>query len=161
MTATFPLVLFGVGLLLNHMCNWVGTIVVSLLHVIILGSMVWGVIPFRTKCRGSNSFGHTFSSDCYVTFEGVSLDQSPSYVAQGISWQEAKALWIGEARKLAAYAEGEVHVFQDAIGVPTQSIWAQVEYPVLMGNRNVTKIVWHVVMSNGTVETVAEDVYHV
>ena len=65
-------------------------------------------------------------------------------------WEQARPLWVAESRGLAASASGEVHVFQNAAGVRTNSIWTTVEYPTLKNNPNVTGTVYHVVMPNGT-----------
>ena len=51
-------------------------------------------------------------------------------------------------------ASGEVHVFHSAGGVTSDSIWATIEYPALMRNPAVTKIVGHVVKADGTIVTV-------
>ena len=89
-----------------------------------------------------------------TTLEMSSAGRNLTRMTRGMSWQQARPLWVAESRNLAASASGEVHVFQSATGVSTNSIWATVEYPRLMSNPNVTNIVGHVVMSNGTVVTV-------
>jgi hypothetical protein len=110
------------------------------------GTTFWsGGTPARTAAEtwaGANSG---------TTLEMSSAGQNLTRVTQGMSWQEARPLWVAESRNLAANASGEVHVFENAAGVSTNSIWGTVEYPTLMQNPNVTGTIHHVVLSDGTV----------
>jgi RHS repeat-associated protein len=64
---------------------------------------------------------------------------------------QALPLWENASKEFAQSASGEVHVFQRALGVDCQSVWARVEYPTLLNNPNVTKIVYHIIQSDGSV----------
>jgi hypothetical protein len=86
-----------------------------------------------------------------TTLEMTSAGRNLMRVTQGMSWQQARPMWIAESRNFAANASGGIHVFQNAAGVSTNSIWATVEYPTLINNPSVTGIVGHVVMPDGTV----------
>lgn len=48
-------------------------------------------------------------------------------------------------REFAEQASGAVHVFHPAHGVAIGSVWAQVEYPTLIANPQVTAIIYHIV----------------
>ncbi len=43
--ATIPWAMLGVGLLLNYMYDWTGTVTVMVLHVLIAGNMVRNAMP--------------------------------------------------------------------------------------------------------------------
>jgi|GEM_PF-1552515 len=56
----------------------------------------------------------------------------------------AYKMWGRLSATLAKRAKGEVHVFQNAKhGVNIESIWAKYEYPALLKNKKVTKIIYH------------------
>jgi hypothetical protein len=63
---------------------------------------------------------------------------------------EALPKWKEASRAFAEAAEGEVHVFHNAATVRLESIWREVEYPVLRTNSKVTKIIYHILMEDGT-----------
>ncbi len=56
--------------------------------------------------------------------------------------------WSAASSNFAQNAMGQVNVFQ-AEAVRLQSVWATVEYSILMNNPNVTNITYHVVTSSG------------
>jgi hypothetical protein len=77
--------------------------------------------------------------------------QAVASVTADMPWQQARPLWANASSNLAANASGEVHVFQYGGGVFTNSIWVTDEYPALLNNPNVTGIVYHVVLPDGSV----------
>jgi hypothetical protein len=58
---------------------------------------------------------------------------------------------MGASEGFARGAAGDVHVFHNAKGVSIQSIWARVEYPALTDNTWVNRIIYHILMEDGTV----------
>ena len=75
-------------------------------------------------------------------------------ITQGVDYiTQAKPLWDAASRVFAEGASGEVNVFQNALGVGANSIWAAIEYPTLMLNPNVTYIIYHIVMPDGRIVT--------
>ena len=67
----------------------------------------------------------------------------------GMDAAQAESYWIDPSREFAQGAYGKVHVFQDGKQtVRLNSIWAQVEYPTLKGNPNVTSIIYHVLAAD-------------
>jgi len=81
-----------------------------------------------------------------TTLEMTEVGQRLQETTKGLDWlTQARPQWVTASQEFAAGAIGEVHVFQNAAGVSLQSIWATVEYPALMSNQNVTRIIYHVV----------------
>jgi hypothetical protein len=62
-----------------------------------------------------------------------------------------RPLWEFLSRNFARGAVGEVHVFQSSAGAFLDSIWGTVEYQALIANINVYRIIYHVVMPDGSV----------
>ena len=71
-------------------------------------------------------------------------------LAQSTANIQARAQWLRLSQDFAQSASGEVNVFQNARGVPLDTIWRN-EYEILMKNPNVTGIKYWVVMPNGSV----------
>ena len=67
-----------------------------------------------------------------------------------IPWSQARTQWVSLSEDFARNASGEVYVFQNARGVPLDSIWRN-EYQILTRNPNVTGINFSVVMPDGSV----------
>jgi RHS repeat-associated protein len=63
---------------------------------------------------------------------------------------QARGQWLSLSQDFARNASGEVNVFQNARGVPLDTIWRN-EYEILMENPNVTGIKYWVVMPDGSV----------
>ena len=80
------------------------------------------------------------------TAAGQALAQSTA----GVSWSQAMPQWLSMSENFAKTASGEVNVFQNARGLSVDSIWRN-EYQILKQNPNVTKIIFNVVMPNGSV----------
>jgi RHS repeat-associated protein len=79
---------------------------------------------------------------------GTTLDmtkhgQALEAATRGMEWTKARPLWEPASRDFAQGASGEIHVFHNAAGIGVNSDWAQVEYPELVDNLNVTNIVYH------------------
>ena len=75
-----------------------------------------------------------------MTMRGAELNAA----TKGMDWMtQARPLWLQASEEFAAEASGAVHVFQSAKGISLQSIWREVEYPILM--RNGVNIIYHVV----------------
>jgi len=64
--------------------------------------------------------------------------------ASNLEWTEAKPLWEAASADFASGATGDVQVFQAAEGVRLQSMWAQIEYPILSQNPDVN-LIFHMV----------------
>jgi hypothetical protein len=76
-----------------------------------------------------------------MTARGVELNS----LTRGMDYlTQAKPLWSQASKEFASGASGTVHVFQNARGVGLESIWREVEYPILKNNPNV-QIIYHVV----------------
>ena len=81
-----------------------------------------------------------------VTLEMTEVGQRLQQTTKGMDWlTQARPQWIAASQEFAAGASGEVHVFHNSEGVSLQSVWATVEYWVLMSNPYVTRIIYHVV----------------
>ncbi len=89
-----------------------------------------------------------------TTLEMSRAGQNVEQLTQSMPWKQARPLWAQTSQSFSRAASGEVHVFHNAHGVAIDSVWATIEYPALMNNANVTGIVGHVVMPNGTVVAV-------
>ncbi len=86
-----------------------------------------------------------------TTLEMTKAGQRLQETTKGLDWlTQARPQWVAASQEFAAGATGEVHVFHNSGGVSLQSIWATVEYQALMLNPNVTQIIYHVVMPNGS-----------
>jgi RHS repeat-associated protein len=73
-------------------------------------------------------------------------DYYPPDPLTGYPGSEAFHLWGRLSAQYAKGARGTVHVFQNASeGVSLNSIWRLYEYPALMNNPNVTKIIYHTI----------------
>jgi hypothetical protein len=94
----------------------------------------------RTFAKAS---GGTVIAD---TAAGRALVQSIA----NIPWSQARTQWVSLSEDFARSASGEVYVFQNARGVPLDSIWRN-EYQILTRNPNVTGINFSVVMPDGSV----------
>jgi RHS repeat-associated protein len=94
----------------------------------------------RTFAKAS---GGTVIAD---TAAGRALAQSTA----NIPWSQARIQWVSLSEEFARSASGEVYVFQNARGVPLDSIWRN-EYQILSRNPNVTGINFSVVMPDGSV----------
>jgi RHS repeat-associated protein len=80
------------------------------------------------------------------TAAGRALAQSTA----NIPWWEARPQWLSLSEDFARSASGEVNVFQNARGVPLNSMWRN-EYEILLENPNVTGIRYWIVMPDGSV----------
>jgi RHS repeat-associated protein len=80
----------------------------------------------------------------------TSAGQTLAETTQGIPWAQAKPQWVQLSQNFASTASGDVHVFQSARGLYLESIWRD-EYQVLINNPNVNRIIYHVVMPDGSV----------
>jgi len=94
----------------------------------------------RTFAKAS---GGTVIADTAV---GRALVQSTA----NIPWSQARTQWVSLSEDFARNASGEVYVFQNARGVPLDSIWRN-EYQILTRNPDVTGINFRVVMPDGSV----------
>jgi RHS repeat-associated protein len=65
------------------------------------------------------------------------------------SWQ-ARSQWLSLSQDFARSASGEVNVFQNARGVPLNTMWRS-EYEILLENPNITGIRYWIVMPDGSV----------
>jgi RHS repeat-associated protein len=72
-----------------------------------------------------------------------------SRVTRQVAWSEARPKWVELSEEFARGASGEVNVFQNANGLWIDSIWKN-EHSVLMRNPNVSKILYNVVMPDGS-----------
>lgn len=78
-----------------------------------------------------------------ATLEMTAEGQATEAATQGADWlTEARPAWVSASRNFANSAAGDVHVFQSGV-VSTQSVWATTEYPALMANPNVARIIYH------------------
>src|SRR6266550_5258707 len=80
------------------------------------------------------------------TAAGRALAQSTANLPRS----QALTQWVSLSEDFARSASGEVYVFQNARGVPLDSIWRN-EYQILTRNPNVTGINFSVVMPAGSV----------
>src|SRR5262249_35908702 len=81
----------------------------------------------RTFAKAS---GGTVLAD---TTAGRALAQSSA----NIPWPQARPQWMSLSEDFARSASGEANVFQNATGVPLNTIWRN-EYEILLKNPNVT-----------------------
>jgi hypothetical protein len=89
-----------------------------------------------------------------TTLEMTKAGQRLTEMTKGLDFlTQARPLWDAASARFAQGAAGEVHVFHNAMGVSLQSVWARVEYLALTVNQNVTNIVYHVVMPDGSIAT--------
>jgi hypothetical protein len=79
----------------------------------------------------------------------TSAGQALSQSTQNIPWAQARPQWLQLSQNFASTASGEVHVFQSE-AISLNSIWRD-EYQVLVNNPNVSRIIYHVVMPDGSV----------
>jgi hypothetical protein len=86
-----------------------------------------------------------------TTLEMTEVGQRVARATEGLSRAQAEPQWVSISRDFAAGASGEVHVFQSSNGISLASIWATTEYQVLTLNQNVTRIIYHVVMPDGSI----------
>lgn len=78
-----------------------------------------------------------------TTLEMTVQGQATQAAMQGADWlTEARPAWVSASSNFANSAYGDVHVFQGGV-ISTQSVWATTEYPALMANPNVTRIIYH------------------
>ena len=80
-----------------------------------------------------------------VTLEMTAPGAAVEQATKNIPWSEARPLWAQASRDFAEGATGEVHVFQNARGVSTTSIWREVEFPFLQSSSKVDNIFYHIV----------------
>jgi RHS repeat-associated protein len=66
-------------------------------------------------------------------------------LTDGIPWVIARPLWVAASKAFAESASGDANVFQSAAGISIDSIWAEVEWPALLDNPYIGKIVFHIV----------------
>ncbi len=86
-----------------------------------------------------------------TTLEMTSAGQELQKLTQGMDWVDAKPLWEAASRDFAEGAQGAVHVFHNGSrGVSLESVWRNIEYPVLRENGN--DIIYNVTTSSGTVK---------
>ena len=72
-----------------------------------------------------------------TTLEMTEAGQRLQQITKGMDWADAKPLWEAASRDFAQGASGPVHVFQNGNrGVSLESIWRNVEYPILKQNGN-------------------------
>ncbi len=107
-----------------------------------------------------NAPGHVFWSgpgtrsaaeEFAKTHGGVTLAMTPegqavARAAEGLPWlTHQRRMWAAASKKFAETASGKVHMFRAASGVNPDSIWMTVESKALASNKQVTRIVYHVV----------------
>jgi hypothetical protein len=80
-----------------------------------------------------------------VTLEMTEAGQAARAATAGMNYLQARPVWEMASQSFAGGASGPVHVFQSAAGVMIDSVWAEFEYRALLGNPNVTSIVYHLV----------------
>lgn len=82
-----------------------------------------------------------------MTPAGKSLEK----LTKVMDWSEAKPLWEAASREFAEGASGSVNVFQNGSrGVSLESVWRNIEYPVLKQNGN--NIIYNVTTPSGVVK---------
>jgi RHS repeat-associated protein len=70
-----------------------------------------------------------------TTLEMTAAGQRLQQITKGMDWADAKPLWEAASREFAEGATETVHVFQSGTrGVSLQSVWRNVEYPILQKN---------------------------
>lgn len=85
-----------------------------------------------------------------ITLEMTEAGQRVEKITEGLKWSEAIQHWVSASQDFAAEAVGEVHVFQNSASVSLESVWRTTEYPMLLRNPNVTRIIYHAIMPNGS-----------
>jgi hypothetical protein len=78
---------------------------------------------------------------------GQTLSTSPFAIGANATRAEAQSA----STSFAQSASGNVQVFQPAVGVPVNGIWAQFEYPALLQNPNVSGITYQIFDTSGNV----------
>jgi RHS repeat-associated protein len=91
----------------------------------------------------AGDIGGTILTD--MTAEGRALTEA----TRGLSNIERIPIDEAASKIFANNASGTVHVFQNANGMGTFSIWGRIEYQELINNPNVTRIIEHWVFEDG------------
>jgi hypothetical protein len=88
-----------------------------------------------------------------VTLEMSAIGREAEELTNSLPWEQARPIWEKASQEFAATAAGEIHVFQGNV-VRLESIWAKIEYQAWRVNSDVTRIIYHHVMEDGSVVVV-------
>jgi RHS repeat-associated protein len=86
----------------------------------------------------------------HVTLEMTKMGKRVEQATRGLNWREVIPKWKAASREFAAGAEGEIHVFHSSKGVSLESVWGTVENQILLNSPKVTRIIYHVIMPDGS-----------
>ena len=77
-----------------------------------------------------------------TTLEMTTKGQELIALTKDMEWAEARPLWVNASKEFAEGAKGEINVFHNANGVSLQSVWREVEYPLLKDSIINYHVVW-------------------